>query len=70
MGGEGEAVIDHMRLAKPEIFTIQLFTKKCVPIPGLEREMHNTQISHWFLQVAEGSFFCFVFSSLCFSLGS
>lgn len=65
MGGErGEDVADHMRLAKPEIFTIQLFTKICLPIPGLEREMHSTQISHWLLQVATGSFFV-LFSILC-----
>lgn len=65
MGGErGEDVADHTRLAKPEIFTIQLFTKKCLPIPGLERETSNTQISHWLLQVAAGSFFV-LFLLLC-----
>ena len=56
---------DHMRLAKPEIFTIQLFTKICLPIPELEREMHNTPISHRLLQVAAGSCFFFFFFLLC-----
>lgn len=70
MGGEGgEDVTHHMRLAKPEIFTIQLFTQICLPIPGLESEMHSTQISHRLLQAAAGGCFilvCFFFFSVLF----